>query len=326
VPDRLRCDDLAALVAGADAVVLATPVHAFRAGLEGLRPHLTPAQVVIDVGSVKTAPEANLREVLGGDVPWVATHPLFGPASLARGERPLRVVLCPNPLHPHAVGRVRGLYEHIGCEVVEQDAASHDEAMAQTHALVFFLAKALLDIGVERVPFVPPSFQAISSAVEAVRADAGHLFLTIQRDNPYSASARRRLIEALQSIHEHLGTLDRHEEATGGSEAGAVAARAAAMNIPDLGAASPDLLEIRELIDELDGELMALLARRVELSRRAGRNKARRGEAVRDPAREKQLLDERAGDAQRRGLDPDGVRDVFEAIMRHSRTVQREEP
>ncbi|HIF05005.1 MAG TPA: hypothetical protein EYQ80_06390, partial [Candidatus Poseidoniales archaeon] len=115
----------------------------------------------------------------------------------------------------------------------------------------------MLDIGVERVPFVPPSFQAISSAVEAVRADAGHLFLTIQRDNPHSASARRRLIEALQSIHEHLGTLDGHEEAAGGSGAGAVAARAAAMNIPDLGAASPDLLEIRELIDELDGELMA---------------------------------------------------------------------
>ena len=150
IPEPWRAGGRAELVAGADVVVLATPVHTFRAELQALREHLTPGHLVLDVGSVKIQPETDLREVLGADIPWVATHPLFGPASLARGERPLRVVVCPNDQHPVAVVRARALYERIGCVVVEQDASTHDEAMAQTHALVFFLAKALLDIEIGR--------------------------------------------------------------------------------------------------------------------------------------------------------------------------------
>jgi hypothetical protein len=55
-----------------------------------------------------------MTQVFGLAQPWVATHPLFGPASLARGERPLRVVVCPNPLHPEPVRRVVALFDRLG--------------------------------------------------------------------------------------------------------------------------------------------------------------------------------------------------------------------
>jgi prephenate dehydrogenase len=243
----------------------------------------------------------------------VATHPLFGPASLARGERPLRAVVCPNPAHPDAVRRVVALFERIGCQVLEQAPEEHDRVMAFTHALAFFIAKGMLDAGVPAgAPYAPPSFQGIAHTIETVRVDAGHLFAALHRENPFAGEARRRLINALLAVDRSLDipTEDAAPEDL------------AALSIPDLGSLSPELRETRELIDELDLELVELLARRSELVQRAARAKATIGAAVRDPLREARLMESRRRRAAELGLDADGVAEVFEVILRHSRSLQ----
>jgi prephenate dehydrogenase len=312
VPSPLRADSIKALVDGAGLIILSVPVSALSAALETIRPHLTRSQLVIDVGSVKVGPTKTLRSALGDEIPWVATHPLFGPTSLARAERPLRVVLCPNELHPTATAVARRLYESCGCETLELDPETHDRTMARTHALAFFIAKALIDTGSgEDVPFTPPSYQAIARTIEAVRTDAGHLFLTLHRDNPHAGAARQDLIDALTRLDDEI----RHTDGTSEAPSPIFA-------IPDLGQASPALLEVRDLIDEVDREMLELLTRRAELSRRAGLAKLQRGAAVRDPAREETLLDHRAKWAQEVGADEQGIRDIFEAILRFSRSIQ----
>jgi prephenate dehydrogenase len=309
VPSGLRATSPEALVDGADVVVVATPVPLMPAALAAVRPFLTPAQLVMDVGSVKLHPTAAMSTALGAEIPWVATHPLFGPTSLALGERPLRVVVCPNSYHPGATARARALFERIGCLVVEQDAETHDREMAETHALTFFVAKGLLDAGAgQNVTMTPPSFQAIARTIEVVRSDAGHLFTAIQRENPFSGDARRRLIEALSAVDRALVVGD--------------PVTVDALDIPDLGTHSPELRETRELIDEVDRELVAALARRAQLARRAGQTKASLGRAVRDPAREQRLLESRRAWAAEHGLEPNGVAEIFEAILRFSRSVQ----
>src|SRR6185437_3590015 len=130
VPAQNRAGSLAELVDGAELVVVAVPVPRMVEVVAALRPHLGPGQIVFDVGSVKVGPSAVLGAHLGRDVPWVATHPLFGPVSLARGERPLRVVVCPSAPHPDATAKVEALFRRMGCEVIEQDADAHDRAMA----------------------------------------------------------------------------------------------------------------------------------------------------------------------------------------------------
>lgn len=189
----------------AEWVVLAMPVPHMRDALLALRPHLHPAHIVIDVGSVKMHPCALLDDVLGAQIPHAGTHPLFGPLSLARGERPLRVVVCPSGLHPAAGSHTASMLSQLGCEVITQDPPSHDQAMAQTHALAFFIAKGLLEMGVDdSITVAPPSFHGLSNMLSAVRGDAGHLFAAIQQENPYAAAARARLIAALQDIHQQL--------------------------------------------------------------------------------------------------------------------------
>lgn len=314
VPDAIRADHPSSLVAGRDAVVLAVPVSATAAVLDELKPHLTGSHLVIDVGSVKHGPVAAMTRLLGANVPWVATHPLFGPSSIALGERPLRAVVCPNPIHPDAVERVAELYERLGCEVVRQDSDEHDRAMARTHAIAFFVAKGLLDTGAaqdERL--APPSFRAMAETINMVRTDAGHLFLAIEQENPYAADARQELLDALVRLHHRLETW----QEPGGTEPPPELA------IPDLGAHAPELRATRDLIDELDAEIVHLLARRAQLAARAGEIKTEAGRAVRDPARERSLLAERSAWAQELGLSGAEVGDVFAAILRFSRTIQQ---
>lgn len=314
VPPGRAASSLASLVDGARFVFVAVPVTATTDALRALRPLLTPQHVVCDVASVKVGPEEAMASILGNDVPWVATHPLFGPSSIALGERPLRVVVCPNPRHPTATDQARALYQSLQCEVLEQDASTHDRVMADTHALAFFVAKGLMDMGAsEDLPFAPPSFQAMARTIEAVRSDAGHLFFTIQRDNGFAADARRRLLDALTQVHDQVEAWE-----------GPVTEDTREFRIPSLGPQAPELRETRDLIDECDEQLVGLLARRAQLSKRAGRVKARHGRPVRDPARENELLAARRVWADQLGLNADAVAEIFHAIMRGSRAVQQE--
>lgn len=312
VPSVLRASSVEELAKDADLIVVAVPVTAVESALLELAPFVRPEQIVIDVGSVKSGPEEALRKVIDRRAQWVGTHPLFGPASLARGEKPMRVVVCPNELHPAAAPVVRALYERIGCEVIEESAEDHDKIMARTHVLTFFIAKGLLDSGAgQPVPFAPPSFQALYRVLEAVRIDAGHLFYAIQHENPFAASERRKLIDALQNVDDKIADAR-------------LAERTEPLSIPDLGRPSQDLSDVRAQIDVLDRQLFEVLQRRSQLVLRAAQAKAREGRPVRDPERERLLLEARAAWAEEAGLDQQAVREIFEAILRQSRGLQRQ--
>lgn len=311
-PSDVAVGSVRELAAEASTVFVAAPLDGMAQAVESLAPHVGPDHLVADVGSAKVAPAAALERALGAKVPWVATHPLFGPASLLLGDRPLRVVVCPNARHPGAAARIGEVYRRLGCVVLERTPEEHDREMAETHALVFFVAKGLLDAGVPlEAALAPPSFQRMARVVESIRQDAGHLYSALHRHNPYAADARRRLMEA-------LATADRGLTAAGTSQGAGDAP-----TIPDLGAQSPELRETRALIDETDDAILALLARRAALSRQAGRAKAERGWTVADPARERQLLEARRARAAELGLDPDAVAGIFSAILAFSRALQR---
>lgn len=311
VPDERRPP--AGLLEGPATVLLCVPVPAVEDVLEEWAPSLDARHLVVDVSSVRAPVEEAMGRVLGSRVPWVGTHPLFGPSSIALGERPLRVVICPNGLHPEAAVRAKELYASIGCEVIEEEAESHDRSMAYSHALAFFLAKGMLDIdATARTRFVPPSFRAMLRTIEAVRSDAGHLFYAIEALNPYSTEARTELLAALSRLHDELAQTPPGTMAGGG-----------VFEIPDLGAAAPELRETRELIDDLDRELVRLVARRSELAARAGRVKGERALPVRDPARERAVLDERRAWAEAEGIDQDAVARLFEELMALAREVQK---
>ncbi|MBW8367577.1 MAG: prephenate dehydrogenase/arogenate dehydrogenase family protein [Arenimonas sp.] len=310
VPAGHAAPDLDALVSASDLIVVCVPLDAFESVLRDLRPRLQAHHQVIDVCSVKEAPCLLMHDILGDAIGHAGSHPLFGPLSIARAE-PLRTVVCASASHPGTAHLARQLFESIGSEVADQDPSSHDRSMALTHAMAFFIARGLVDLGVGNdLRWAPPSFAALAASIAAVRADAGHLFNAIQNQNPYAAATRQQFIETLTLIDRRLAD-----------------APASAGKLPDPGPAalaqtSPALLEAREHIDELDRELIALLRRRSELSTRAGAAKRATGAPVLDPGRESTLLAQRRDWAEHEGLPADGVADLFKQILTLSRRVQ----
>jgi prephenate dehydrogenase len=198
VPSPHRAPSLRDLVAGAQFVIAAVPVPQLAEALSALKPHLSSEQIVFDVGSVKAKPAEVFSQILGSNIPWVGTHPLFGPASLSAKEQPLKAVVCPSPDHPLAAESVADLYRQIGCEVIQQSPVAHDRVMALTQALTYFLAEGVAEVcsGVE-VPFATPSFLGLMELVNTIRADGPALFTVIQRENPQARAVRGKLIETL---------------------------------------------------------------------------------------------------------------------------------
>lgn len=314
-PPEVAAVSLEAAMQGASVVLLTVPVPRTEAALQSVRSHLQPGQLLIEAGSVKTGPVAALERILGAKAAWAATHPLFGPVSLALGERPLRVVVCPHPGNPAAAAAAEEFWRAFGCEILRMDPEEHDRTMASTHALAFFVAKGFLDCGIDlEPPCAPPSVAGIARTVRSARADAGQLFATLHRENPYASEARARLLEALIVTDAILCAPPEPNEVAH--------AEGAELRLAEPADTPPQLKEARELIDELDAELLQLLARRAELALRAGRAKAGVGRGVRDPQREAELLQARRARAEALGLDADAMDEVFRAILNFSRRHQ----
>lgn len=146
--DEARTDLFPAL-AGADLIVIATPVVTAVSQLHELAHHAPPTAVFTDVGSVK-APIVVEAKRRGLTSRFLGAHPLAGKAEtgavaadpdLFRGRR---VVLTPDDDTPEAlVDDMRGLWTALDAEVSVMDADDHDAVLARSSHLPQMVAYAL---------------------------------------------------------------------------------------------------------------------------------------------------------------------------------------
>jgi prephenate dehydrogenase len=145
--------DLAEAVAGADLLVLCTPVGQMRALAEAMRPHLTPGAVITDVGSVKGSVVAELESCLaaaGGH--FVGSHPMAGAettgvANARAGlfEGTVCVVTPTAQTDPGALRLVEELWQRVGGRLLRLAPVTHDEWVARTSHLPQALAATLVN-------------------------------------------------------------------------------------------------------------------------------------------------------------------------------------
>ncbi|MFP4227193.1 MAG: chorismate mutase [Salinivenus sp.] len=86
---------------------------------------------------------------------------------------------------------------------------------------------------------------------------------------------------------------------------------------------TPTLRDARDTIDEIDRRVVELLARRYALVDDLCETKAENGDAVRDPDRERELLDRVTTLAEEHGLAPDVARQIYEEVLAQSVRRQR---
>ena len=152
VIDRYSTDPAQA-VAGADMVLVATPVGSMRTIFGKIADHLSQDAIVTDAGSVKGSVITDARDAFGNAfVRFVPGHPIAGTeqsgiaASFADLYVGHRVILTPVTDTGEApLQAVRGMWEAAGARVESMTAQAHDEILAYTSHLPHMVAYALVD-------------------------------------------------------------------------------------------------------------------------------------------------------------------------------------
>ena len=208
VIDRFDLDPGRA-AAGADMVVVCTPMGAMEDVFRALRPALAADAVLTDAGSVKQTVFRAARAAFGRVPPYlVPAHPIAGTehsgveasfASLFDGRR---VIVTPGEVaDPAAVERVEGMWRAAGAEVDRMDPARHDRILASVSHLPHLLAYVLVDL-------------VAASSRECFRYAAGGFrdFTRIASSDPVMwrdicLENREAIVEALEAMGAEIGSL-----------------------------------------------------------------------------------------------------------------------
>jgi cyclohexadieny/prephenate dehydrogenase len=144
-------DDPAQAAAGADLVVLATPLSAYAEIGRRIGPVLKEGAILSDVGSVKEAVIRNLHPRLPRWVHLVPGHPVAGTehsgpeSGFAELFQDRWCILTPLPeTAPEAVTAVGRMWESFGMRVVTMSADHHDKVLAMTSHLPHLIAYTIV--------------------------------------------------------------------------------------------------------------------------------------------------------------------------------------
>ncbi|MDB5409700.1 MAG: tyrC 1 [Rhodospirillales bacterium] len=213
IADRAT-EDAAEAVAGADLVVLATPLSAYAGIAATIAPALRPGAIVTDVGSVKQVVIRDVLPQLPAGVRLVPGHPVAGTehSGPESGFAELFVdrwcILTPPPAtDPAAVATITALWEKAGMRVVVMEAEHHDKVLAVTSHLPHLIAYTIVGTATDLE-------ETLKSEVIKFSASGFRDFTRIAASDPVMwrdifLNNREAVLEILQRFSEDLSALQR---------------------------------------------------------------------------------------------------------------------
>jgi prephenate dehydrogenase len=188
-----------------DIVLVAVPVQVMEPVIAAIGPLVRPGATVIDVGSVKMLPSRWLTAHIPPATHIVATHPLFGPQSAARGGIAGRqLVICPVRGEQHL--KVAALGEELGLRVRITSAEEHDREMAYVQALTHLIGRSLAAMGLPDESLKTQSYQHLIDLTELIGADSFELFSAIQTLNPHAPAVVEDFVARAQALLAETGS------------------------------------------------------------------------------------------------------------------------
>jgi cyclohexadieny/prephenate dehydrogenase len=207
-------DDPAAAAAGADLVVIATPLSAYAEIGQRIAPVLQRGAIVTDVGSVKEAVIRDLQPSLPEGVHFVPGHPVAGTehsgpeAGFAELFRGRWCILTPSPkTAPEAVADITRMWEQAGMRVARMSAEHHDRVLAVTSHLPHLIAYTIVGTATDLE-------DSLKSEVIEFSASGFRDFTRIAASDPVMwrdifLNNREAVLEILQRFNEDLTALQR---------------------------------------------------------------------------------------------------------------------
>jgi cyclohexadieny/prephenate dehydrogenase len=206
--------DPAEAAAGADLVVVATPLSAYGEIGREIGPVLKDGAVVTDVGSCKEVAIRDLGPHLPRGVALVPGHPVAGTehsgpeAGFAELFRDRWCILIPLPeTPPEAVAAVRRMWEGAGMRIATMTAEHHDRVLAMTSHLPHLIAYTIVGTATNLE-------ESLKSEVIEFSASGFRDFTRIAASDPVMwrdifLNNRAAVLDVLQRFTEDLTALQR---------------------------------------------------------------------------------------------------------------------
>jgi len=206
-------DTLEQAVAGADLVILATPIQTFEDYFKQMAPYLKEGCIVTDVGSTKALPHQWAAAHLPKGVYYVGSHPIAG--SEKRGVEFSRDDLLVNARC--ILTRVRGtraaaievltdFWSKLGCNVEMMSPANHDRIFGMVSHLPHLTATALVNsVSQQNIKFAGRGF------IDTTRVASGpsNVWTDILMTNSETCvEAIEKLVAQLQTLQDAISAGD----------------------------------------------------------------------------------------------------------------------
>ena len=199
---------------GADLVVLATPLSAYREVAMRVAPSLRQGAIVTDVGSVKEQVVKDIKPLIPEGVHFVPGHPVAGTehsgpeSGFAELFHDRWCILTPLPdTAPEAVEKVTRLWQAAGMRVTQMAADHHDKVLAVTSHLPHLIAYTIVGTATDLA-------DDLKSEVIAFSAGGFRDFTRIAASDPIMwrdifLANREAVLEIVQRFTEDLTALQR---------------------------------------------------------------------------------------------------------------------
>jgi cyclohexadieny/prephenate dehydrogenase len=206
--------DPAQAAAGADLVVVATPLSAYAEIGERIAPMLKDGAILSDVGSVKQAVIRDLQPHVPREVHFVPGHPVAGTehsgpeSGFAELFRDRWCILTPPPeTASEPVTAVGRMWESFGMHVVTMSADHHDKVLAMTSHLPHLIAYTIVGTATNLE-------ESLKSEVIEFSASGFRDFTRIAASDPVMwrdifLNNREAVLEIVQRFTEDLTALQR---------------------------------------------------------------------------------------------------------------------
>ncbi|HXY70269.1 MAG TPA: prephenate dehydrogenase/arogenate dehydrogenase family protein [Gemmatimonadales bacterium] len=202
VPGCARATDLAAAVAGADVVIVATPLSVGARSLGGILA-AAPRALVADIFSLKSHVIEELRGAAARGLRVASLHPMFGPDVQTLGGRVLAVLDCGNAA---AADEAAALFADTALTITRLPVEAHDAYMQYVLGLSHLVAMLFFTtLAASRRPFDELArvagttfYKQARTAAELARENP-QLYYEIQKLNRHS---RRLFALVKQSLAE----------------------------------------------------------------------------------------------------------------------------
>ncbi len=180
-------------------VFLCTAIGATPDVAARITPLLAPGTVVADTSSVKVWPMGQLERLLPPDQAFFGTHPMFGPDSWGRGERPT-IALCPGRGDSHARAEWAARFAELGMEVLPLSAEEHDRQAASSQGITHFIGRMLDAVDARPSPLATHGYRRLLDVREQTCNDTDRLFHDLLRYNPYARQSVDALLSAASAL------------------------------------------------------------------------------------------------------------------------------